>query len=112
MRNVLKEVQGKLEEARNTKDVVKLNCVNEKLTQIKEQGEHDHYEFFRRVFMGTHDGFNGYPDVWALSPQHPDWVGYLVLNRGKWQRSTIFKVPAHSLVHVTIYQFDGDSGLR
>jgi hypothetical protein len=35
MKNVLKEVLGKLEEARNTKDVVKLNCVNEKLTQIK-----------------------------------------------------------------------------
>jgi hypothetical protein len=45
----------------------------EKLTQIKEQGEQDHYEFFRRVFMGTHDGFNGHPDVWALSPQHPDY---------------------------------------
>jgi hypothetical protein len=35
MREVLKDVLGKLEEARNTKDVVKLNCVNEKLTQIK-----------------------------------------------------------------------------
>ena len=35
MRNVLKEVLSKLEEARNTKDVVKLNCVNEKLTQVK-----------------------------------------------------------------------------
>lgn len=35
MRNVLKEVLSKLEEARNTRDVVKLNCVNEKLTQIK-----------------------------------------------------------------------------
>lgn len=35
MRDVLKDVLGKLEEARNTKDVVKLNCVNEKLTQIK-----------------------------------------------------------------------------
>lgn len=35
MRAVLKDVLGKLEEARNTKDVVKLNCVNEKLTQIK-----------------------------------------------------------------------------
>ncbi|MGO9830967.1 MAG: hypothetical protein ACLPJH_12590 [Myxococcaceae bacterium] len=30
-----KAVLGKLEEARNTKDVVKLNCVNEKLTQVK-----------------------------------------------------------------------------
>lgn len=35
MRAHLKDVLGKLEEARNSKDVVKLNCVNEKLTQIK-----------------------------------------------------------------------------
>ena len=35
MRGQLKEVLAKLEEARNSKDVVKLNCVNEKLTQIK-----------------------------------------------------------------------------
>lgn len=35
MRSVLREVLEKLEEARRTKDVVKLNCVNEKLTQIK-----------------------------------------------------------------------------
>lgn len=35
MRAALKDVLAKLEEARNTKDVVKLNCVNEKLTQIK-----------------------------------------------------------------------------
>ena len=46
------------------------------------------------------------------SPSHPDWVGYLVRTGGRWVRSTIYKVPAHSLVHVTIYQFDGDSGLR
>jgi len=47
-----------------------------------------------------------------LSPQHPDWVSYLVRDHGRWVRSTIFKLPAHALVHVTIYQFDGDSGLR
>ncbi|WP_257454276.1 hypothetical protein [Archangium lipolyticum] len=35
MRDVLRDVLGKLEEARRAKDVVKLNCVNEKLTQIK-----------------------------------------------------------------------------
>jgi len=35
MRVALKDVLQKLEEARNTKDVVKLTCVNEKLTQIK-----------------------------------------------------------------------------
>ncbi|MCP3167529.1 hypothetical protein [Myxococcus qinghaiensis] len=35
MRDVLRQVIGKVEEARRTKDVVKLNCANEKLTQIK-----------------------------------------------------------------------------
>jgi hypothetical protein len=35
MRSALKMVLGKLEEARASKDVVKLNCVNEKLTNIK-----------------------------------------------------------------------------
>lgn len=35
MRDILKEVLAKLEEARNSRDVVKLNCVNEKLTQVK-----------------------------------------------------------------------------
>jgi hypothetical protein len=35
MQATLKVVLSKLEDARNTKDVVKLNCVNEKLTQVK-----------------------------------------------------------------------------
>lgn len=35
MRSQLKDVLAKLEEARSSKDVVKLNCVNEKLTRIK-----------------------------------------------------------------------------
>lgn len=35
MREVLRQTLEKLEEARRSKDVVKLNCVNEKLTQIK-----------------------------------------------------------------------------
>ena len=46
------------------------------------------------------------------SPTHPDWVSYLVRDKGKWVHSTIYKVPAHSLVHVTVLQYDGDSGLR
>jgi hypothetical protein len=44
---------------------------------------------------------------------HPDWVSYLVENdRGKWVHSTVLRVPAHSLVTVTIYQFDTATGLR
>lgn len=35
MKKALKSVLSKLEEARRGKDVVKLNCVNERLTQIK-----------------------------------------------------------------------------
>ena len=46
------------------------------------------------------------------SPTHPDWVSYLVRSGGRWVHSTIYTVPAHSIVHVTIYQYDGDSGLR
>ncbi len=44
---------------------------------------------------------------------HPDWVSYLVKNdQGKWVHSTIFKLPANSLVNVTVYQFDTATGLR
>ena len=53
--------------------------------------------------------------VAAVGPKAPnhDWVSYLVQKpSGTWERSTIWTVPANSLVHVTVYQFDGDSGLR
>jgi hypothetical protein len=44
---------------------------------------------------------------------HPDWVSYLVKNeQGQWVHSTIWKVPAHSIVKMTVLQYDGDSGLR
>jgi hypothetical protein len=49
--------------------------------------------------------------VGPLAP-HPDWVSYLVQENGKWVRSTIFTLPAHALVHVTLYNFDSASGLR
>jgi hypothetical protein len=43
----------------------------------------------------------------------PDWVSYLALDgSGKWRHSTIYKVPAHTLVTVTIYQYDTATGLR
>jgi hypothetical protein len=40
------------------------------------------------------------------------WVSYLVREHGKWDHTTVFKVPAHSLVHITVYNFDGASALR
>lgn len=48
-----------------------------------------------------------------FSPAHPDYVSYLVRNtQGKWLRRTVWRLPAHATIHVTIYNFDGASGLR
>jgi hypothetical protein len=50
--------------------------------------------------------------TYGHAPQ-PDWVTYLGLDSsGHWQHTTIYQLPAHTLVHVTIYQFDTASGLR
>jgi hypothetical protein len=45
---------------------------------------------------------------------HPSWVSYYVVdsNDQHWRHATTFVLPANSLVHVTVYQFDGQSGLR
>jgi hypothetical protein len=45
---------------------------------------------------------------------HPSWVSYYVVDSksGNWRHDTTFDLPAHTLVHVTIYQYDGQSGLR
>ena len=44
---------------------------------------------------------------------NPDWVSYLVRdNSGQWRRSTVFTLPEHATIRVTIYNFDGASGLR
>jgi hypothetical protein len=46
------------------------------------------------------------------SPSHPSWVSYLIRTSGQWVHSTNYTVPANSVVHVTIYQFDTPTGLR
>jgi hypothetical protein len=53
--------------------------------------------------------------VGALGPKYenPTWVSYLVRDsKGAWIHSTIFKLPAHALVRVTVYQYDSATGLR
>jgi hypothetical protein len=48
-----------------------------------------------------------------LSPGHPDFVSYLIRDTaGKWRRDTVWRLPANATVHVTIYNFDGASGIR
>jgi hypothetical protein len=50
----------------------------------------------------------------ATSDPHPTWVSYYVVdgNDQHWRHNTTFVLPANTLVHVKIFQFDGDSGLR
>jgi len=50
----------------------------------------------------------------ALTDPHPTWVSYYVTNSHdtNWKHDTTFVVPAHTLVHVTLFQYDSASGLR
>ncbi len=49
-----------------------------------------------------------------LSDPNPSWVSYYVVDAKdqNWRHETTFVLPAHTLVRVTVYQFDGQSGLR
>jgi hypothetical protein len=49
-----------------------------------------------------------------LSDPHPTWVSYYATNASdtNWHHASTFVLPANTLVHVTVYQFDGQSGLR
>ncbi len=47
------------------------------------------------------------------SGSHPTWVSYLVKSpQGQWVHTTIFQVPEHVRINVTIYQYDSGSPLR
>jgi len=48
------------------------------------------------------------------SDPHNTWVSYYVVdaNSGNWRHDTTFQVPANTLVHFTIYQYDTSTGLR
>jgi hypothetical protein len=65
----------------------------------------------------TADGVNLYlgtvPGSETTDP-HPTWVSYYSVdaNSHNWRHVTTFVLPAHTLIHVTIYNYDGQSGLR
>ncbi len=50
----------------------------------------------------------------ALTDPHPTWVSYYTVNSQSedWQHKTTYIVPAHTLVHVTIFNYDSATGLR
>jgi hypothetical protein len=43
---------------------------------------------------------------------NPTWVSYLARRDGEWKHSTEYELPAHSLVRITVYQYDSPTGLR
>jgi hypothetical protein len=44
---------------------------------------------------------------------HPSWVSYLVRSpSGEWVHTTLWKLPAHTVVDVTLLQYDSGSPLR
>ncbi len=49
-----------------------------------------------------------------LSDPHNTWVSYYAVDAssGNWRHDTTFVLPANTLVHVTIYQYDTSTGLR
>ncbi|MHB1710720.1 MAG: hypothetical protein ACYCV7_04860, partial [Acidimicrobiales bacterium] len=47
------------------------------------------------------------------SGPRPTWVSYLVKDAsGKWVHSTVFQLPAHATIHVTVLQYDSAGSLR
>ena len=50
----------------------------------------------------------------ALNDPHPTWVSYYVVDARSqnWQHETTFVLPANTLVHVTIFNYDSASALR
>ncbi len=47
------------------------------------------------------------------SGSHASWVSYLVRDpEGQWVHTTLFQVPQHVRINVTIYQYDSGSPLR
>ena len=50
----------------------------------------------------------------SLTDSHPTWVSYYAVdaNSQNWQHKTTYVLPANTLVHVTIFNYDSASGLR
>jgi ferritin-like protein len=47
-----------------------------KLEAIKDEGEADHFHFFRSLFLAQHKGFGGRGDVWQLAPSDAAFPSY------------------------------------
>lgn len=50
----------------------------------------------------------------AVVPDHPTWVSYFIKSpaTGAWLHTTLFQVPAHTRINVTILGYDGSTPVR
>jgi len=48
----------------------------EEFERIKDQGEVEHFEFFKSLFLARHDGFATVPRIWNLSVDDPTYPAY------------------------------------
>ncbi|HET9104235.1 MAG TPA: hypothetical protein VFN55_12855 [Solirubrobacteraceae bacterium] len=50
----------------------------------------------------------------ALNDAHPTWVSYYAVDpqATHWRHDTTYQLPAHTLVKITIYNYDSQTGLR
>ena len=62
---------------------------------------------------GAHLYLGTVPAVEGTDP-HPSWVSYYAVDAqsGNWRHDTTYVLPANSVVTVTVYNYDGQSGLR
>jgi hypothetical protein len=60
-----------------------------------------------RLYLGT-------VPAAALDDPHPTWVSYYAVdpNATHWRHVTTYVLPANTVVHVTIYNYDSQTGLR
>lgn len=60
-----------------------------------------------RLFLGT-------VPAAALDDPHPTWVSYYAVSptSTNWKHVTTYNLPAHTLVRITIYNYDSQTGLR
>ncbi len=66
-----------------------------------------------RVVNGQRTGYLTLATVGAIGfTSHPTWVAYLVREHGRWVHSTVYTLPAHALIHVTVEEYDTQTGLR
>ena len=50
--------------------------------------------------------------AYGLAP-HPTWVSYMTKTpQGQWVHTTLWQIPAHTRINVTIYNYDSGSPLR